>query len=69
MAAKLDELGISYLLDQSIYEEHPLGRVEWVKLYAALWDLEEQADAVFDQHVTLVNNLPSESTGKTAAIF
>ena len=36
VAEKLKELGINYILDQSTYEDHPLGRVEWAKLYAAL---------------------------------
>ena len=43
--AKLDELGIPYIADSQHLENHPLGRVEWVKLVGALLDMEEEADA------------------------
>ena len=33
---KLEELGIAVFIDQSSMEPHPLGRTEWIKLYAAL---------------------------------
>ena len=42
--AKLDELGIPYIADSQHLENHPLGRVEWVKLVGALLDMEEEAD-------------------------
>lgn len=46
--AKLDELGIAYIAESQHLENHPLGRVEWVKLVGALLDMEEEADAYFD---------------------
>ena len=48
---KLQELGIAVLMDQSSMEEHPLGRTEWIKLYAALLDEEALADELFAQQV------------------
>ena len=33
---KLESFGIPVLVDSSSYESHPLGRVEWVKLYGVL---------------------------------
>jgi len=70
VAAKLDELKIPYILDQSTYEEHPLARTEWIKLYGALCEKDEEAKAEFDKQVELVNNVSAkEKAGKTAAIF
>lgn len=69
VAEKLDELGVPYILDQSSYEPEPLARVEWVKLYGAMFDMEEEAQKVFDEQVEYVNSLPETSTDKTVAIF
>ena len=48
VAEKLKELGINYILDQSTYEDYPLGRVEWAKLYAALCNEEDAATDMFN---------------------
>lgn len=69
VAEKLTEIGIPYMVDQSTYEEHPLARVEWIKLYGALLNKEEEAKAAFDAQAALVNGIGSESTGKTVAMF
>ena len=34
---KLEELGIPVLVEYSSYEPHPLGRLEWIKLYGVLF--------------------------------
>lgn len=70
VAAKLDELGIEYLLDQSTYEDHPLARTEWIKLYGVLFGKEEEAIQRFADQVHLVDALSVDTqTGKTAVIF
>ena len=33
---KLENFGIPVMVDRASYEEHPLGRCEWVKLYGVL---------------------------------
>lgn len=67
---KLEELGIAVLMDQSGLEPHPLGRLEWIKLYGALLNREEEADAVFRQQVQHLSAVQEASaTGKTAAFF
>lgn len=67
---KLEELGIAVLIDQSSSEAHPLGRTEWIRLYGALLNEEEKADALFQQQVDYLNDaLDGESTGKTVAFF
>ena len=67
---KLEELGIAVLVDQSSLESHPLGRTEWIRLYGALLNEEEKADALFQEQVDYLQSvLDSEDTGKTAAFF
>lgn len=67
---KLEELGIAVLIDQSSSESHPLGRTEWIRLYGALLNEEEKADALFQQQVDYLNDaLDGKSTGKTVAFF
>lgn len=67
---KLEELGIAVLVDQSSMESHPLGRTEWMKLYAALLNEEEKAEALFQEQVQRLNEvLSSEDTGKSVAFF
>ncbi len=48
---KYDELEIPYVVEASSREEHPLGRVEWVKLWGTMMGLEEEAYAYFDEQV------------------
>ncbi len=67
---KLEELGIAVLTDQSSMEEHPLGRTEWIKLYAALLNEEDRAEELFQEQVAYLNEaLKAESSGKTVAFF
>lgn len=67
---KLEELNIPVLIDQSSMETHPLGRTEWMKLYAALLDEEDRAEALFaQQEQYLTESLERESSGKTVAFF
>lgn len=67
---QLERFGIPVLVERSSYESHPLARVEWLKLYGALLNKEEQAQASFDalmEGVTPI--LEQENTGKTVAFF
>ena len=67
---KLEELGIAVLTDQSSMEEHPLGRTEWMKLYAALLNEEDRAEALFNEQVAYLNDaLQGENPQKTVAFF
>ena len=67
---KLEELGIAVLTDQSSMEEHPLGRTEWMKLYAALLNEEDRAEALFQEQVAYLNDaLQGEDPQKTVAFF
>ena len=67
---QLERLGVPVLVERSSYESHPLGRMEWVKLYGALFNREEEAKAYYDgQLAKLEPVLEQESTGKTVAFF
>ncbi len=66
---KLTELGIPYMRDCSTYENHPLGRMEWIKLYGVLLGREEEAQAHYQAQKALVESIPAQSTGKTVAMF
>ena len=67
---KLEELGIPVLVDQSSRETHPLGRTEWLKLYAALLNEEEQAELLFQKQADYLDSVRQEAnTGKTVAFF
>ena len=67
---KLEKFGIPGFLDYSSYETHPLGRVEWVKLYGVLLGKEEQAERAFDGEETAFEDaICGEPTGKTVAFF
>lgn len=54
---KLEELGIPVVVEMSSYENHPLGRLEWIKFYGALFDAEEEASAYFENQVSRINKV------------
>ena len=67
---QLEQLGVAVLVDQSSNEEHPLGRVEWIKLYGALLGEDEKAEEVFREQAELLDSvIGSEASGKTVAFF
>ena len=67
---KLESLGIPVLVERSSYESHPLGRTEWMKLYAVLLGKEDLAQKFFeDQEEALSEVTGQENTGKTVAFF
>lgn len=67
---KLEKFGIPVFLDHSSYETHPLGRVEWVKLYGVLLGKEEEAEQAFaGEEAAFEDAIGGEPTGKTVAFF
>lgn len=67
---KLEGFGIPVLVEHSSYESNPLGRTEWIKLYAVLLDKEEEAEAYFESQLDALEEvLNGEKTGKTVAFF
>lgn len=67
---QLETLGIPVLVERSSYEPHPLGRVEWIKVYGLLTGREAEAERFFDRQVRQLSGLEDyPDTGKTVAFF
>lgn len=66
----IEDLGIPVLVDRSSYEEHPLGRTEWVKMYAVLTGKQAEAETFFKEQAKVIEELKDfQNTGKTVAFF
>lgn len=67
---KLEELGFPVLIEYSSYEPHPLGRVEWIKLYGLLTGRLPEAEAFFDRQAETFRSAEQAApSGKTVAFF
>lgn len=66
---KFKELGLNYMVDRSSDEQHPLARIEWVKLFGILFDKETEAQALFEEQEKVVDAIKAEPTGKTVLAF
>ena len=67
---KLEELGIPVFIDYSSYEQHPLGRTEWIKVYGVMLGREEEAESFFREQTSSIEYLEElENTEKTVAYF
>ena len=68
--AQLEQLKIPVFVERSSYEAHPLGRMEWIRLYGVLFDEEEKAEQLFKEQMEQLDAvLANQSTGKSAAFF
>lgn len=67
---KLIELGIPVFVDYASYEPHPLGRSEWIRVYAEMCGKAEEAERVFSEQSEKLKAVEGiENSGKTAAFF
>ncbi|MEG1559617.1 MAG: ABC transporter substrate-binding protein [Clostridia bacterium] len=67
---KLENIGIPVFIDQSSLESHPLGRTEWIKLYAALVNKESDAEQLFNVQTSFLKESGNTKiTNKTVAFF
>ncbi len=57
---KLQELGIPVVVETSSYEEHPLGRLEWIKFYGELFDKEKEAEEYYEDQLEIIENIMQE---------
>lgn len=48
---KLEELRVPVFVERSSYEQHPLGRLEWIRLYGVLFGKEAEADAYYEEQL------------------
>lgn len=67
---QLESMGTPVFVDYSSYEAHPLGRMEWLKLYGVLLGKQEQAQQAYDALLTKLQPvLDAQKTDKTVAFF
>lgn len=67
---KLEEIGIAVFVDQSSIESHPLGRMEWIKVYAAMLNEEEKAEEIFNRQADFFKQAEEKgNSGSKVAFF
>ncbi len=67
---KLEDFGIPVMIEYSSYESHPMGRVEWIKFFGALLGKEEQAEKIFAEQMSILQQVSAdEKTEQTVAFF
>lgn len=70
ISEKLIDYGVPVMIERSSYEEDPLGRMEWIKVYGAILGCEDEASALFDAEVASVEAIGAQpKTGKVVAFF
>ena len=70
VSEKLEGYGIPVLIERSSYEQDPLGRMEWIKVYGAILGKEDEAARLFDAEAAAVDTIGrAEKSGKTVAFF
>ena len=66
----IEQMGIPVFFFFSSYENHPLGRTEWIKVYAEMVDKRDEAKAFFDEQAKVISDLKDfKNTEKTVAFF
>jgi len=55
--SKLDELDIPYAVITEYLEDNPLGRMEWMKFFAAFYDRENAARHIFSRSVRRIKSI------------
>lgn len=67
---RFEEFGIPVMVEYSNYENHPLGRVEWIKFFGALLGKDEEAQKIYEEQKHLVKEVESgKKSDKTVAYF
>ncbi len=60
---KIEDLGIPVFIDTSSYENDPLGRVEWIRLYGAMTGEQEKADEFFASQEKMIRDVAEAVSG------
>ena len=69
---QLEQLGIPVLTERSSYESHPLGRMEWVKVYGLLLGKTDEAETFFNEQAARFDAVAADTEDaeqKTVAFF
>ena len=62
---KLESLNIPVMVERSSYELHPLGRLEWIKLYGILTGHEKQANDFFNEKMKIFKEISIDNDTET----
>ena len=66
----IELLNIPVFIDRSSYEDHPLGRVEWIKVYGVMTGKLDEAQVFFDEQAAEVEAIShAEPTGLSVGFF
>lgn len=67
---QLGNFGVPVVVDYSSTEDHPLGRVEWIKFYGALLGREDAALEIYEKEADMMETVESgEKSNLTVAYF
>ncbi len=70
---QIERIGIPVFVERSSYEDNPIGRLEWIKLYGILADREQEAEEFFDKQLLRLNELladnSSDSDNRKSVVF
>lgn len=71
---QLESLGIPVMVERSSYESHPLGRLEWIKLYGLIMGREKEAEDFFNEKMKIFGEVSAntdipENERHTVAFF
>ncbi|MBP5695821.1 MAG: ABC transporter substrate-binding protein [Treponema sp.] len=66
---KLEQLGIGVFTDYSSYENNPLGRLEWIKVYGEISGCQEAAFSFFNSQANLLKNIIFDSKEIRSSYF
>lgn len=64
---KLSELGLTVMFNADYLEDDPLGKAEWIRVFGALFCVEEKADSVFLAASTEYTEIKNEVAAKAGA--
>ena len=63
---KLRELGIKIIYNAEYLEDDPIGKAEWIKVFGALFDKDEEAEEIFNKVLASYTNLRDSIRTKIA---
>jgi len=69
---QLERIGIPVMVERSSYETHPLGRVEWIRLYGLLTGKEAEAENFMEEcseRFTTLTDMAETGSKKSVAFF
>ena len=67
---QIEALGIPVLVERSSYEQGPLARLEWIKLYGCLLGRREEAERCFEESASRIRAVGDlEPVGVSASVF